>query len=127
MSYQPVWLLQNFPKVKRVYVGEKCPHQPEYITGQRFQNRTEIAHAHSYYGLICFTLEGAKFWDELYPSPTFLHEYAHLLVPDDLEHSYKWRLTFLLLLRDHGYSLPAGKGKYRKLAHLDGSEFVMLP
>lgn len=121
MTYQPSWLKERFPKCKQVNANGKCPHCPEWLTPDQRYKKWVIA-AHSHKNEICFIAPFQTEWNPEYPTPTFLHEYAHILTFGDDEHGYEWRLTFLSLLRENGYDLPIGK--YGDIAYLSNKDFT---
>lgn len=92
---------------ERITVAEldwlaEFPNTPYVVIGGcwygRGTSKTCDAHTHrTDYGICFFAVDE---WDRDYPSPTFLHEYAHTI---HYGHGSNWRRAFARLLEEWGY------------------------
>ena len=97
----PDWVQAYFPNVREISIGLcRCPRYG-------FGGRHTTAHTNYGDGRICIRV---GYWSDTYPTTTFLHEYAHILIgriwTEDGRrnmHGKAWKDTFQTLLAEWGY------------------------
>ena len=105
----PEWCRAEFPELEELWLGLR---PGSYSIPHDFDGTA--AHAHVVgegKGVICINPRAwAWAWHPHYPTPTFLHEYAHIICQDppcfdDEGHNPAWRGEFISLLEKYGYPL----------------------
>ena len=74
-------------------------------SGWKMRGVGYLAHTHTGGQIICYTEAAArdpKHWNEGFPTPTILHEIAHVQTPD-CNHDRTWRMAYFKLLMEWGY------------------------
>ena len=107
----PEWVAREFPLVQKISVnGCNCRHQAENDIAHTMlrRYRQDALYPEEQHGSICFNR--AHTWTDDYPSPVFLHEYAHLEAGIGREsdiHDGVWENKCRELLREWGYDEDA--------------------
>ena len=105
--------LERFPLVRRLSIGFcGCPLPKTIVNSFNKKNIDGHCWAKEFYdgetsGYICLK---PYVWDAEYPTPSFLHEYAHLKAGRrkgcyKRYHDRKWKDTFQNLLNQYGYNV----------------------
>ena len=105
---QPTWWLVELGIIPTlVFIGGKDKKMRCALTGRLSKNN---AHTHVVPNGRSFCIcIGRHFWQDDYPTPTMLHEIAHVRTPHDTRHGPDWSKEFAQLLHDWGYAIPDKK------------------
>lgn len=87
-AYRPPELGVYMPEVRCITIG-RCKNK-ENRRSAKYRWDREVAHAHPQTGMICLSNGAYVFERAGKVDDVLIHEYAHILAPNDLTHGKEW-------------------------------------